>query len=66
MGAVRIPLCASSWLGITTESSAANMAKYPGLGGQYQALITQMVDTFTLYNIVTIIDLHWNDDDLEQ
>jgi aryl-phospho-beta-D-glucosidase BglC (GH1 family) len=40
MGAVRIPLCASSWLGMTTESSAANMAKYPGLGGQYQALIT--------------------------
>jgi len=33
MGAVRIPLCASSWLGLKTKSSAAKMAKYPDLGG---------------------------------
>jgi hypothetical protein len=30
---VRIPLCATSWLNIVTEKSAAKMAKYPDLGG---------------------------------
>jgi len=65
MGAVRIPLCASSWLGIKTKSSASKMARFPNLGGQYQSLVSKMVDSFTLNNIVTIIDLHWNDDDLK-
>jgi len=62
---VRIPLTASSWLGINTTASAGNLAKYPDLGGQYQRLIQAMVAEFTAYGIVSILDLHWTDDDTE-
>ena len=40
-------------------------AKYPDLGGQYQRLIQAMVAEFTAYGIVSILDLHWTDDDTE-
>ena len=65
-GAVRIPMTASSWLNITTAASAANMGKYPDLGGQYRTLIHNLVSNYTSNGIVTILDLHWNDDDSEQ
>lgn len=64
--AVRIPLCASSWLGVETTASKANMAKYPNLGNQYQTLVGKLVDAYTQAGIVSILDLHWNDDDTEQ
>ena len=41
--AVRIPLTASSWLGLPTNASAGNVAKYPQLGLQYQGLIRNLV-----------------------
>jgi len=63
--AVRIPLTASSWLGVNTSASAGNLAKYPELGKQYQDLISDMVDYYSKYGIVTILDLHWTDDDTD-
>ena len=59
---VRIPLTASSWLGIPTNASAANAAKYPNLAAQYRRFIVGLVGLFTRYNIVVIADLHWTDD----
>ena len=64
--AVRIPMTASSWLGVTTKNSAANMGKYPDLGGQYRYFISQLVSEYTSRGIVVILDLHWIDDDAEQ
>jgi len=63
--AVRIPMTASSWLGVNTSASAANLAKYPNLGQQYQNFIGDLVDLYTSYSIVTILDLHWTDDDTD-
>jgi len=63
--AVRIPLTASSWLGVNTTASAGNLAKYPELGTQYQNLIKEMVDLYSSYGIVSILDLHWTDDDTD-
>merc|ERR1712066_273645 len=63
--AVRIPLTASSWLGVETNASKANMEKYPNLNVQYQDLISDMVDIFSKYGIATILDLHWTDDDTD-
>merc|ERR1719506_1649431 len=60
---VRIPMTASSWLGVPTEASKANMAKYPNLNTQYQGVISDLVDLYTSYGIVAILDLHWTDDD---
>ena len=60
---VRIPLCASSWLGIETAASRGNMAKYPNLNTQYQGVVSELVAQYTRYGIVTILDLHWTDDD---
>merc|ERR1719333_133019 len=57
--AVRIPLTASSWLGVNTSASAENMAKYPNLAEQYQQFIADLVEIYTSYSIVTILDLHW-------
>jgi len=65
VSAVRLPLTASSWLGVNTTASAANLAKYPDLNVQYQKLIADMVELFSKYNIVTILDLHWTDDDTD-
>jgi hypothetical protein len=62
---VRIPMTASSWLGVETQASKANMDKYPKLGDQYQTLIADLVKTYTSEGIVVILDLHWNDDDTE-
>lgn len=62
---VRIPLTASSWLGVNTSASAANMAKYPDLNLQYQKFIGNLVKEYTERNIVTILDLHWTDDDTD-
>ena len=64
--AVRIPLTASSWLGIETRASRANMQKYPNLGQQYRNFIMQLVKAYTGNGIVAILDLHWMDDDVEQ
>ena len=33
MPTFRVPLCASSWLGVETDAAKAAMAKYPDLGG---------------------------------
>lgn len=60
---VRIPMAASSWLGVETNASSANMAKYPHLNLQYQELIANFVRNYSAYGIVTILDLHWTDDD---
>lgn len=62
---VRIPLTASSWLGVNTSASAENMAKYPDLDQQYQQFIADLVEIYSSYNIVTILDLHWTDDDTD-
>ena len=35
MPTLRVPLAASSWLGIETDSATTAMAKYPNLGQQY-------------------------------
>ena len=50
--AVRIPMTASSWLGLPTNASATNTAKYPQLGLQYQALIRNLVEAYTSHGIV--------------
>lgn len=63
--AVRIPLTASAWLGVQTNSSAENMAKYPNLNLQYQNFISDLVDIYTSRDIVAILDLHWTDDDTD-
>jgi len=65
MPIVRIPLCASSWLGVKTNASSNNMDKYPDLSGQYQKMISALVENYTNKGIVSILDLHWNDDDKE-
>ena len=39
MPAFRVPLNASSWLGVETAASSAAMSMYPNLAGQYQTLI---------------------------
>jgi len=41
------------------------MAKYPNLDQQYQQFIADLVEIYTSYNIVTILDLHWTDDDTD-
>lgn len=66
MPVVRIPLTASSWLGVQTAASKANMQKWPDLGQQYRTLITNLVNNYTAAGIAAIVDLHWNDDDTEQ
>eukprot|EP00054_Salpingoeca_dolichothecata_P028659 m.219347 g.219347 ORF g.219347 m.219347 type:complete len:385 (+) comp26284_c0_seq1:9474-10628(+) len=63
---VRVPLTASSWLNVKTKASSANMDKYPNLYLQYQSLVKSLVHNFTSAGVVTILDLHWNDDDTEQ
>jgi hypothetical protein len=60
---VRIPMTATYWLGISTESSKDRFEKYPDIGSQYQTLIGKMVDAFTAEGIVVILDLHNSDDD---
>lgn len=65
MPVVRIPMTASSWLGIQTNASKGNMAKYPKLNVQYQNLIADFVTQYSKYGIVTILDLHWSDDDTD-
>jgi len=42
------------------------MQKYPKLHEQYRTMISKMVDFFTELGAVSILDLHWNDDDTEQ
>jgi hypothetical protein len=61
--AVRIPLTASTWLGVETNASKANTDKYPNFNLQYQNLIADFVNSYTAYGIVVILDLHWTDDD---
>merc|ERR1712032_944166 len=63
--AVRIPLTASSWLGVNTSASAENMGKYPNLNLQYQGFIADLVKEYTARGIVAILDLHWTDDDTD-
>lgn len=62
---VRIPMTASTWLGVNTTASWGNLQKYPNLNLQYQDLIGQLVGNFSAYGIVTILDLHWTDDDTD-
>lgn len=66
MGAIRIPMTASSWLGVETKAASANMKRFPNLDKQYQTMISKMVDAFTAKGHVVILDLHWSDDDTEQ
>jgi len=63
--AIRIPMTASSWLGVNTSASAENIGKYPNLGQQYQNFIADLVDVYTSRDIVAILDLHWTDDDTD-
>jgi hypothetical protein len=60
---VRIPMTASTWLGVETKASKANMDKYPKFNLQYQDLFADFVSNYSAYGIVTILDLHWTDDD---
>jgi len=60
--AIRIPLTASYWLGVSTANAAKNFDRYVDLGAQYRTLITKMVNAFTEEGIVAILDLHNNDD----
>ena len=62
---VRMPLTASSWLGVRTEASVGNFQKYPNLR-QYQNFVSDLAERYTSNGIVTILDLHWIDDDVEQ
>lgn len=62
---VRIPLTASTWLGVETKASKANLQKYPKFNLQYQDLISSFVSNYSTYGIVTILDLHWTDDDTD-
>jgi len=62
---VRIPLTASSWLGVNTSASAENLGKYPNLNLQYQGFIADLVKEYTSRGIVTILDLHWTSDDTD-
>merc|ERR1712048_725997 len=62
---VRVPMTASSWLGINTTASSSNLARYPNLDKQYQQYIKDMVETYSTYGIVTLLDLHWSDDDTD-
>ena len=64
--ALRVPMTASSWLGIATNSSQYNMNMYPNLGGQYQTMIKKIVEEFTNMGAVVVLDLHWNNDDAAQ
>merc|ERR1711957_188243 len=61
--AVRIPMTASSWLGVNTSASAQNLAKYPNLNVQYRNFIADLVEIYTSRDVVAILDLHWTDDD---
>ena len=61
--AVRVPLTASSWLNVTTKASAANMKLYPSIAAQYRELVANLVANYTGAGVVTILDLHWSDDD---
>lgn len=63
--AVRIPLTASSWLGVKTNASSGNFDRFPNLGDQYQIMITKMVEQITEAGAVAILDLHWSNDDTE-
>lgn len=63
--AVRIPMTASSWLGVNTSAAKENMDRYPNLDLQYQKYIQDMVRTYTSYGIVALLDLHWTDDDTD-
>ena len=62
---LRVPMTASYWLNVKTKAASANMEKYPDLSGQYQTMITNMVERFTKEGAVVILDLHWSDDDTE-
>ena len=41
------------------------MNKYTDLSLQYQNTFSQLVENYTIKGIVSISDLHWNDDDKE-
>lgn len=63
---VRIPMTASYWLNVVTKAAGHNFAKYPSLSQGYRTLISKLVKNYTDAGVVTILDLHWNDDDAEQ
>lgn len=63
--ALRIPLTASSWLGVNTSASWENIQKYPNLHLQYRTFIENFVNEFTSRGMVAILDLHWTDDDTD-
>merc|ERR1719410_2240081 len=62
---VRIPLTASSWLGVNTSASVENVGKYPNLHLQYRGFVANLVKEYTSRGIVAILDLHWTDDDTD-
>ena len=62
MPALRVPLNASSWLGVETTASAQALEWWPTLTEQYRTLIKKLVKRFTDEDIVVILDLHWNSD----
>lgn len=63
--AVRIPMTASTWLGVETKASKNNLDKYPNFNVQYQDLVADFVKEYSTHGIVTILDLHWTDDDTD-
>ncbi len=68
---VRIPLNAAYYLNVVTSGwenkfSIFNSSSKITLSAQYIALIDNMVNYFTARGIVSILDLHWNDDVTKQ
>jgi len=66
MPVIRMPLTASSYLGVKTSASSNNMNRFPNLGAQYQTLVKNLVELYTSKGVVVILDLHWSNDDSEQ
>jgi len=64
--AIRLSLNAGYYLDVPTPNWAANRATYPNLAQQYRTLVANVVASNTAKGVVTILDLHWNDDVLQQ
>ncbi|HLI71981.1 MAG TPA: cellulose binding domain-containing protein [Ktedonobacteraceae bacterium] len=58
--AVRLPLNEDCWLGINGYPAGAYTASW------YQQTIVNFVNTLTSYNVIVILDLHWNNSGTNQ
>lgn len=58
--AIRLPLNEDCWLGINGYPAGAYTASW------YQQTIVNFVNTLTSYNVIVILDLHWNNSGTNQ